>query len=453
MTDKTNVKGIRAPYIFFPTMVITFVIHILIVICSILINIYSARMADETNESSDCINNISAILSHSSKLSDTVSSFAYNPEIPTGPNTFQLNDSPLKEYVLEISDETRDLSVIANKLNKHNINSVTMSYINDALAKLDRVIKTQAHAIRLIASKVEIPEYLLKKIPEYTLTEEELSYTKDVAKDKARDLLFERQYSFDKRDIATDITAAQTSQKEKFNLAKDSLNFHLTNLRICLWIMIITIIIITVVFFIVIIKLLVFPIIGFSKKINDNERLDSEKGMYEANLLAYSYNMLLDRHDQFEDELRKVAEFDSLTGLPNRYSYNEFLKREIPNNQIACVFMLDINDLKYENDTYGHDKGDELIKHASQCIREAFGEGSFCFRTGGDEFVVILNNVKKEDISNIKKNFFEVEKKYNVSIAIGYSYSDNVKEIGYEKLVIEADGMMYKNKEKVKKNG
>ena len=77
MGDKTNVKGIRASYIFFPTMAITFIIHILIVICTILINIYSIRMADETNESSDCINNISVILSHSSKLSDTVSSFAY----------------------------------------------------------------------------------------------------------------------------------------------------------------------------------------------------------------------------------------------------------------------------------------------------------------------------------------------------------------------------------------
>ena len=115
--------------------------------------------------------------------------------------------------------------------------------------------------------------------------------------------------------------------------------------------------------------------------------------------------------------------------------------------------MLDINDLKHENDTYGHDKGDELIKHASQCIREAFGEGLHCFRTGGDEFVVILNDLKQEDISSIKKNFIELEKKYNVSIAIGYSYSDNVKEIGYEKLVIEADSMMYKNKEKVKNNG
>lgn len=453
MQDKDKVNGIRALYIFFPTMVITGIIHVLIIICTILINIYSIRMAEETNESSDCINNISSILSHTSKLSDTVTTFVYTPEIQIGRDTYKLNEEPLGIYVSEITFEARDPKVISENLKKHTIDTESMEYINDSLNKLEYVINAQAHAIRLIASKINIPSELLNAIPEYTLTDEELALTKNEVKLKAREIIFDKEYSFAKRDIANDINLAQASVVSAYNLSKDSLSFHLTNLRICLWIMIITIIVITIVFFIVIIKLLVLPIISFSKKINDNERLDCEKGMYEANILAYSYNRLLDRHNQFEDELREVAECDSLTGLPNRYSYNEFLKKEIPDGQKACVFMLDINNLKYENDTHGHDKGDELIKNASLCIKEAFGESSYCFRTGGDEFVVILNNVERDEISNIKKHFIETEKKYNVSVAIGYSYSDNVKEIGYEKLVIEADSMMYKNKEKVKNIG
>ena len=104
------------------------------------------------------------------------------------------------------------------------------------------------------------------------------------------------------------------------------------------------------------------------------------------------------------------------------------------------------------NDTYGHDKGDELIKNASIFIKDAFLDktGKNCFRIGGDEFVVILDNISQTDIDKHLKIFNDKQKELNVSIAYGYSYSSNVKEYGYEKLMIEADKLMYENKEMIK---
>ena len=69
-----------------------------------------------------------------------------------------------------------------------------------------------------------------------------------------------------------------------------------------------------------------------------------------------------------------------------------------------------------------------------------------CYRVGGDEFIAILEKISKDDIDSYIQTFEELQKEYNVSIATGYSYTDNIKEVGYEKLVTRADKNMYKNK-------
>ena len=116
---------------------------------------------------------------------------------------------------------------------------------------------------------------------------------------------------------------------------------------------------------------------------------------------------------------------------------------------------MDLNNLKHTNDTLGHDEGDKLIKNAALCITKCFKElDAKCFRTGGDEFLVIVNNFDDSNmLEEIKAKFYELQKKYNVSIAMGYSYSADVRSIGYEKLVTEADKWMYENKEILKNEG
>ena len=87
----------------------------------------------------------------------------------------------------------------------------------------------------------------------------------------------------------------------------------------------------------------------------------------------------------------RYAYFDQLTGLQNRRAYEETiaqLSEELPAG--CCVIMVDINDLKRTNDTLGHYAGDELIIGAAKCLCRSFGETDRIYRTGGDEFVVII---------------------------------------------------------------
>ena len=87
---------------------------------------------------------------------------------------------------------------------------------------------------------------------------------------------------------------------------------------------------------------------------------------------------------------------DALTGVLSRHAYMKALERytdpaEIPGDLAA--FSIDINGLKTVNDTIGHEAGDELITGAARCIAKVFTGGE-CFRTGGDEFIVLTRMEK-----------------------------------------------------------
>lgn len=82
-----------------------------------------------------------------------------------------------------------------------------------------------------------------------------------------------------------------------------------------------------------------------------------------------------------------VLRTDALTKQLNRHSYDEFLKHPT----LPCVVVLvDVDDFKHVNDTFGHAFGDECLQTVSALIRKAYGVCGLCYRTGGDEFCVVV---------------------------------------------------------------
>ena len=89
--------------------------------------------------------------------------------------------------------------------------------------------------------------------------------------------------------------------------------------------------------------------------------------------------------------------FDTLTGLYNRAIFDKAAKL-MTSQKALSVIVLDINDFKCINDTYGHDYGDAVIKAVATIIRESFDKHCTCYRIGGDEFSVISTNTDQEKI-------------------------------------------------------
>lgn len=98
-----------------------------------------------------------------------------------------------------------------------------------------------------------------------------------------------------------------------------------------------------------------------------------------------------------QTEIRHLASHDPLTDLANRRQLNEALAtladQSRAGSPLAALIYVDVNQFKLVNDTYGHDTGDELLLEVAARLRSAVGEDTLVCRIGGDEFVVLLDDV------------------------------------------------------------
>lgn len=165
-------------------------------------------------------------------------------------------------------------------------------------------------------------------------------------------------------------------------------------------------------------------------------------------------------HETERNFLLKSAYTDELTQIHNRRycmeCINKIKETEDLNYTIICF---DLNDLKKTNDTYGHTRGDILIKSAAEAIQETFEAHGMVARIGGDEFISILHTTVNEEITRLLAQFqAAVEWKnreitnLNMSIAYGYA-SCSMQEHNIDKVYQMADDRMYEKKKQMKSAG
>lgn len=150
--------------------------------------------------------------------------------------------------------------------------------------------------------------------------------------------------------------------------------------------------------------------------------------------------------------LEEMSFTDILTGLGNRNKYINTLE-EIEKNlpETLGIIYMDLNGLKIINDTYGHTYGDEMLKRIAEILINTFKKD--VFRIGGDEFVVVCNNISeekfKEDIKYLRK-IIDLDK--DLSVSIGTEW--NTGKIVVDKQIARADKLMYAEKKNYyKKSG
>lgn len=150
-------------------------------------------------------------------------------------------------------------------------------------------------------------------------------------------------------------------------------------------------------------------------------------------------------------ENRRLIENDRLTNVYNRYSYDQHIAalRNQEDSQ-ATVILFDVNGLKEANDHNGHIAGDELIQAAANCISATFGKRGKCFRVGGDEFIVVIDEVAT-DIDQLSNQFDAATRiwhgDYTDHLSVSYGIAQgNASGDGISELIKAADANMYKAK-------
>ena len=158
------------------------------------------------------------------------------------------------------------------------------------------------------------------------------------------------------------------------------------------------------------------------------------------------------------NSLIKSAYTDELTQIHNRRYCMEYMNQITEmGNPDHTVFCFDLNNLKVTNDTYGHAKGDILIKSAAEVLDKAFSPYGIVARMGGDEFIAIAETSDSQKISTIIGEFQTCIREKNTAIpdlhlSIAYGYAScSSEENNIEKIYQMADNHMYENKQQMKR--
>ena len=153
-----------------------------------------------------------------------------------------------------------------------------------------------------------------------------------------------------------------------------------------------------------------------------------------------------------EEHLINISNTDELTHLYNRRRLEEDIEeyRSKPYEDDLVIASIDINRLKFVNDTLGHAAGDELIKGAADCLMATIGNIGRIYRTGGDEFTALLHTEDVNEVDErIKKKASDWHGEYVDSLAMSIGYAicrQQHPDISIEELERIADEEMYKAK-------
>lgn len=160
--------------------------------------------------------------------------------------------------------------------------------------------------------------------------------------------------------------------------------------------------------------------------------------------------------------IKYQAERDALTGIYNRRAGLSILENIIENAKLnngeVILCFIDLNNLKYTNDNFGHEKGDDMIKTFSKTVESCLRDKDIFFRFGGDEFIIIFKNSSIEITENIwlriTEAFDEInnlnKKEYLLSASHGVCKYDREKYSTIEEFIKCADAKMYEEKRRLK---
>jgi diguanylate cyclase (GGDEF)-like protein len=154
--------------------------------------------------------------------------------------------------------------------------------------------------------------------------------------------------------------------------------------------------------------------------------------------------------------LGSKAYTDALTGAKSRAFFDENINMLFETEEECTFIFIDIDRLKYVNDTYGHEEGDKYIKHIVERIKSHFRSTDILFRLGGDEFGLFLGGCResialglidaaREDVVNDKTRGYEC------SFSYGTVYKEKGEIADVDALIKESDEKMYRFKKEQRK--
>jgi len=198
----------------------------------------------------------------------------------------------------------------------------------------------------------------------------------------------------------------------------------------------------------------------------DGEQIIVEMHVTETELRGLTFYLVtlkevseLFKYARKQEKLQEITLTDELTGLYNRRGFYTLAEQLIRISNFTksdmILFFIDVDKLKYINDTFSHQDGDRALIDTAGILKKTFRESDIIARFGGDEFVIFAKEARKEISKkiitrlreNIKSHNASGNRPYNLSLSIGMAHYDPESPSSIEELLGEADRFMYESKE------
>ena len=358
----------------------------------------------------------------------------------------------LDNYFEEAEVTKRRDNALSALKNEHE-DSAALRELSNAMSQSENLMTKEYYAMRLA---IEGYGYDVRDYPEVlhyvTLSDEDIALSPSEQINRSSDYLFDNEYLLAKLRISNNMTSCLEVLEQEIDTKQTNISEALR--RQVKFEHIFTVILIGIMLSIVIIiSRLVFKPLNKCVEIIRNESEIPLKGAYEIRFLAKNYNLMYYTTKETENKLNFDANHDKLTGLFNRRGYDFFLNNV--DMETSTLLIIDLDNFKSINDTYGHDIGDKAIIKASRIILNSFRSQDYVCRIGGDEFAVIMIRsdssmkdliTRKVNMINEKLNKAEEESGIpSLSCSVGVAFG----RVGVRtsELFKRADSALYNAKE------
>ena len=168
-----------------------------------------------------------------------------------------------------------------------------------------------------------------------------------------------------------------------------------------------------------------------------------------------NYDYFITQQDQLLKHTFELSIKDPLTGLYNRHYLEDYATKACSRvnrhkSNLVLIFI-DLDNFKQVNDTFGHEAGDEVLKKVSAIFKEIFRQYDIIVRYGGDEFIILIEDIKYDEtalknlLDKMVERIEENLKKFNISASYGIAVAPKESN-SFKELIYLADERMYKQK-------
>ena len=351
-------------------------------------------------------------------------------------------------------DDNLEVKKELEKLNSNDVAKDIEAIVEDVVSIADSLTEKELYAMRLITvAKGTDNSEIADEVLSVKLSEEDAALSPQKMIEKARDTVFGEKYQELYSRFGTQIdkilNTVTLKLKEQQQITDRKIKFKMKYQQIIIVLLMLQ----TVVTYLIFLFFVMRPLNKHVQSIKKNQKFQVI-GSEELRHLALSYNKLYKNNAADRDELLSRAEKDPLTGLMNQRGYDALKQKLATYNGPLAVVVIDIDMFKHINDEFGHETGDRVIKKIARCIRHSFHPEDYVIRSGGDEFIVIMLDIKRSESNILERRISQINKRLVLptddlpptSVSVGAAFSED----GFkEELFQQADQAMYH----VKHNG